>query len=433
MRDIRIVGGRPLHGSISIQGSKNAALPMMAASLLHRGVSVLKGCPRIADVFCMEEILRELGAVTWWEDHDLYMDCTLADKTEISGIYTGKMRSSVILLGAMLGRSRKGRLGYPGGCVIGERPIDLHLYALRQLGADIEEGPFLISASCDRLTGGEISFAKCSVGATEQGILAAVLARGDTCLKNCAREPEIQWLCRYLRTMGACIEGEGSDCIRITGVEGLEHGEMEVPPDRIVAGTYICAAAATRGTIIIENPPVDELDAFLEVYRKMGGQYKLKSGKLIADSSGIGYPLSFLETEVYPGFPTDLQSPVMAVLTTISGESYIREQIFEDRYKAAVELNRMGADITVEGRDARIIGGSSLRGCTVTAQELRGGAALVLAALAAEGVTRVQGYQYIRRGYEHICEDLNTLGGMLEKDTGIRLYESIQLPKKLIN
>ncbi len=410
MDSIRVTGGRPLNGTVFIQGSKNAALPMMAASLLHRGVSVLKDCPRIADVFCMERILGEIGAVTWWEGHDLYLDCTNADKTEISGTYTGKMRSSVILLGAMLGRNKKGCLGYPGGCVIGKRPIDLHLFALRSLGARIEEEPFFLCASCGELSGSTITFSGRSVGATEQGILAAVLAKGETCLKNCAREPEIVWLCRYLRGMGAKISGDGGDCIHITGVEGLEAGNMQVPPDRIVAGTYLCACAVTRGRIVIENPPEGELDAFLEVYRKIGGQYKAKSGKLIADGSSVRFPLAYLETGVYPGFPTDLQSPLMAVLATIPGESHIREMIFEDRFKAAGQMNRMGAGITVAGRDAWIDGGYPLLGCTVYAEELRGGAALILAALGAKGETEIQGYSYIRRGYEHICRDLTALG-----------------------
>lgn len=428
---IRIKGGSSLCGSVSIQGSKNAALPMMAASLLHRGVSVLKGCPRILDVFCMEQILRELGAITWWEGHDLYMDCTNADKTEVSGIYTKKMRSSVILLGAMLGRGGKGCLGYPGGCVIGKRPIDLHLHVLRGLGAKIEETAHFLCASADELLGAEITFGKKSVGATEQGILGAVLAKGQTCLNNCAKEPEILWLCRYLKGMGAKISGEGESCIRITGVDYLNGGNMQVPPDRIVAGTYLCACAATRGRIIIENPPEGELDAFLEVYRKIGGQYKAKSGKLIADGSGVCRPLYFLETEAYPGFPTDLQSPLMTVLTTVPGKSHIREKIFEDRFKAAVQLNKMGAKITVTGKDAWIQGGNKLRGCTVFAEELRGGAALMLAALVAEGETDIQGYSYICRGYEHIGKDLVSLGGSIIKDTGIDLYESIKLQKEI--
>ena len=291
---IRITGGKPLQGTISIQGSKNSALPMMAASLLHRGVSVLKGCPAIADVYCMEDILRSLGALTWWEKNTLYLDCSRADGTEVSGDSTGKMRSSVILLGALLARNKKGSMGYPGGCVIGKRPVDQHLYVLRCLGACVQEKENSLEAEAGCLKGAEIVFGKISVGATEQGILAAVLAEGHTVLRNCAREPEIVWLCRYLRSMGAEIQGEGTHCIRITGVKELKAGNMQIPPDRIVAGTYLCAAAATRGKITISNPPEGELDAFLEVYGKMGGQYNRRSGKLIADGSGTAFPVPFL-------------------------------------------------------------------------------------------------------------------------------------------
>lgn len=411
MDEIRIAGGTPLRGTVSIQGSKNAALPMMAAALLCRGVSVLRSCPGIADVFCMEKILQELGAFTWWDGDDLYMDCTLADKTEIPGRYTEKMRSSVILLGAMLGRNGRGRLGYPGGCVIGKRPVDLHLETLRRLGAEVFEEKCLIRASAKRLRAARIVFPRRSVGATEQGILAAVLAEGETCLENCAEEPEISWLCRYLRGMGAEITGEGSGRIRIRGVERLSGGDMKVPPDRIVAGTYICAGAATRGRIRLKNPPLEELTAFLEVYRKIGGQYKVKSGTLIADSTGVSVPADEVRTEVYPGFPTDLQSPLLAVLATIPGESRIRETIFEDRFKTVPELNRMGARITVKDGEALIRGGYPLTGCTVRARELRGGAALVVAALAAEGITTVEGYSFIERGYEQIGRDLRDLGG----------------------
>ncbi len=410
LNEIRITGGNSLHGSVSIQGAKNSALPMMAASLLHRGISVLKGCPRIADVFCMEEILRELGAVTWWDDHDLYLDCTEADKTEISAGYTEKMRSSVILLGVLLARNKKGCIGYPGGCVIGRRPVDLHVSALRSLGARITEGGFFIYGECDSLKGNRIVFGKSSVGATEQAVLAAVTAKGETLLENCAREPEILWLCRYLKTMGASIQGEGSSVIRIQGVKELSGGEMRVPPDRIVAGTYICAAAITRSEITIENAPIEEMEAFLKVYEKMGGQYEGKSGKLRVNGKFVCHPIRCLETEAYPGFPTDLQSPVLAVLTTIPGQSHIKESIFEDRFRAAKELVRMGAHIEVKGAEARIDGGYPLTGCRVRADELRGGAALVLAAIAAQGETRIAGAGFIRRGYEHICEDLKALG-----------------------
>lgn len=413
MDEIHVSGGKPLCGNVLIQGSKNCALPMMAASLLYRGTSVLRACPRIADVFCMEEILRILGAVTWWQGHDLYLDCTHADQTVIPKAYSEKMRSSITLLGAMTARNKKGSIGYPGGCVIGKRPIDLHLYVLRCLGARVTEGDYCIASECERFQGSRILFEKSSVGATQQGILAAVTAKGDTCLENCAREPEVVWLCRYLKIMGAKITGEGSRTIMIRGVDCLGPGEIRIPPDRIVAGTYICAAAATRGKITLENAPVEEMGAFLDIYRKMGGQYEVKSGTLEVTGKNIGFPVPFLETGVYPGFPTDLQSPVMTVLATIPGASVIRENIFEDRFKAALELTKMGAHIEICGKEALIEGGYPLYGCTVIARELRGGAALVLAALCAQGETCIKGAGFISRGYEHICEDLKKLGGCI--------------------
>lgn len=415
MDEIHVTGKCSLSGELFIQGSKNAALPMIAASLMHRGISVLRGCPRISDVFCMEEILRSLGAATWWEDHDLYLDCSCADKTEISAVYTGRMRSSIILAGAVLARNRKCRIGYPGGCTIGKRPIDLHLMALRALGADIRENALGLDGECVRFTGQDIVFPKSSVGATQQAILASVLAKGVTHLYNCAKEPEVFWLCRYLKTMGALIEGEKTGEIMIRGVEELKDGDYRVPPDRIVAGTYLCAAAAAKSEIILRNVPVEELQAFLEVYRKIGGQYSGIGGKLLVNGKNVHSPVAFLETGVYPGFPTDLQSPLMAVLATVEGTSLIREAIFEDRYKAAPELVRMGADIRILGRDALIQGGKPLTGTFVRAQELRGGAALILAALVAAGTTVLEGYSFVRRGYEHICQDLEQLGAAVKR------------------
>lgn len=423
---IHIAGGIPLHGSIRIQGSKNAALPMMAAALLYPGISILRNCPKITDVFCMEEILHTLGAKTWWKEHDLYLDCTKTHKTVIPGKYTEKMRSSVILLGVLLGRTGKASMGYPGGCVIGKRPVDLHLHALRKFGAHIEEKQNCLEASGTKLLGTDIIFRGSSVGATEQAVLTAVLAEGNTRIFNCAREPEIIWLCRFLKKMGVKIRGEGTDTITVAGKCCLKGGDMEVPPDRIVAGTYLCAAAATRGKIEIQNPPDGELAAFLEVYRKMGGQYEWNSGKLLADGSQVHFPVPMTETAAYPGFPTDLQSPLMAVLATIPGESCIRETVFEDRFKAAEELNRMGAEIRIQGREARITGTSFLRGSRLCAQELRGGAALIIAALAAKGESVVEGYSFIRRGYEKIDQDILNLGGKIKKDTGTTTYEDIQ-------
>ena len=382
MDEIHVTGKASLSGEIFIQGSKNAALPMIAASLMHRGLSILRGCPRISDVFCMEEILKNLGAVTWWDDHDLYMDCSCADRTEIPAVYTGRMRSSIILAGAVLARNRKCRIGYPGGCTIGKRPIDLHLMALRALGADVRE----------------------------QAILAAVLAKGVTHLYNCAKEPEVFWLCRYLKTMGALIEGEETGEITIRGVDELKGGDYRIPPDRIVAGTYLCAAAAARSKIILHNVPVEELQSFMEVYRKIGGQYQVNGGTLEVNGKNAVRPAVLVETEIYPGFPTDLQAPLMAVLTGAQGQSTIRENIFDRRFGSAFQMKKMGADISVSGNQAIIRGGKTLTGTQVQAGDLRGGAALLIAALMAEGETCVTGAGFISRGYEHICEDLRTLG-----------------------
>ena len=426
MDEIHVIGGNCLKGSITVQGSKNTVLPMMAASLLQEEICVLRDCPRISDVFCMEEILRMLGAVTWWNGHDLHLDCRMVTGTEISSEYTGRMRCSVILLGALLGRMQQGVIGYPGGCVIGERPVDLHLYALKCLGTEIREKEGKIHASCKKLKGNEIVFRKRSVGATEQALLAAVLAEGETVIRNCAKEPEVVWLCRFLRKMGAQISGEGEECIRIQGVSSLHGVQMEIPADRIVTGTYLCAAAATRGKITVTNAPEGELDAFLEVYRKMGGQYEWNSGKLVADGSRVRFPVSMTETAAYPGFPTDLQSLLMAVLATIPGKSCILESVFEDRFKITGELNRMGAEIRTEGRKAWIRGTSDLQGGCLQAQELRGGAALVVAALAARGESIVEGYSFICRGYEDIVQDISDLGGKIKKDTGMTTYEYIQ-------
>ena len=427
MSDLVIEGGVRLNGEVTIQGSKNAALPMMAASVLHKGISILRGCPKISDVYCMEEILQNLGAVTWWQGKDLYLDCEKADGKEIPTCYTEKMRSSVILMAPILARNGSVTMGYPGGCVIGKRPIDMHVKLLKELGIEIREEKQKIHAYGKQLRGNHIFFRRKSVGATEQAILAAVTAQGETILTNCAQEPEIRWLCTYLRKMGAEIEDEEGDKIYIQGKTTLGHGEIEVPADRIVAGTYMCAAAATRGKILIKNAPVEELHAFLEIYRKMGGQYECRSGKLEADGRGISLPIPFLKTEVYPGFPTDLQSPLMTVLATIQGRSCICETIFEERFKSAWELKKMGAQIQIQDHCIWIEGGKPLCGCHIRAEELRGGAALLLAGLAAEGRTCLDGYSFIARGYEDICRDIRALGGRIEKDMGRDLYENRKL------
>lgn len=416
MDSIRIVGGKPLQGSIGIQGSKNAALPMMAATLLQEGICALKGCPKIADVKYMEEILRSLGALVWWEGDTLYIDSTSITGTEIPREYGEKMRSSVVVMGSLLGRMGKANIPYPGGCVIGTRPINLHLLALARLGAAIEEIDGILHVTAKELRGAEIVFKKASVGATQNALLAAVKAKGDTKLSGCAAEPEVVWLCRFLNEMGARIEGTGTDTLTVRGVESLHAIEFVIPADRIVAGTYVCACAATRGEIRLENPPLEEMDALLGAYTKMGGQYEVKGGKLFLCGKGVQFPISYLETQVYPGFPTDMQSPMMAVLASIPGKSHIRETVFEDRFKVAAQLTKMGARIVIDGRDAIVEGVPQLTGSQVFAQELRGGAALVIAGLGARGTTYINNRHFIERGYEHICDDLAALGGNIRRD-----------------
>lgn len=414
MGEIWIDGAVPLSGEVRIQGSKNAALPMMAAALLHEGVTVLHGCPQIADVRMMERILNILGVETCWKEHSLILDCRRVTGVEIMDDCASCMRSSIILLGSMLARKGKMKITYPGGCAIGKRPVDLHLMAMEKMGARIEEKEeFLLVEHSGRLEGKNIEFPFPSVGATENTLLAAVLARGTTRLINCAREPEITHLCHFLQAMGAEIGGIGTGELWVRGVSTLRDVEYQVPPDRIVAGTFLYGAAATRGKIILDNAPVEEMEAVLEVYEKMGGQWEYKSGKLLADGRKVHCSPGKVETSCYPGFPTDMQSILLAVLLTIPEESCVWEKIFEDRFKVVSQFRSMGGDVVVEGRKARIRGGNPLRGTVVEAGELRGGAALVVAGLAARGITVVRNSHFIERGYENLEQMIAKLGGKI--------------------
>lgn len=389
---------------------------MMAASVLHDGVTVLEGCPRISDVCFMVEILKCLGAQIRWVGHTLTIDAGGIHASVIPAIYGVQMRSSVTLMGSLLGRMNSFEMPFPGGCVIGRRPVDLHIQVLKSLGAAVEEKDGVLRASCKDLRGFQHIFARKSVGATENAILAAAGAGGESFLSGCSVEPEIIWLCRFLETMGVAIRGIGTENLMITGTKRLRDVTFPVPADRIVAGTYLLAGAATRGEIVLEQAPFDEMTAILDAYVKMGGQYEVSSGKLVADSRNVRNPLSYIETDVYPGLPTDLQSPLLAVLAGIRGESHVRETVFEDRYKIVPQLNRMGASIRVDGRDACIAGTDALHGEKVSARELRGGAALVIAALSAAGESQIENRHYIERGYEDICKDIRLLGGAIKMD-----------------
>lgn len=415
MEYFEITGGTPLHGSITLQGSKNAALPLMAASILHPGRTTLHHVPAIRDVDVMIEILENIGCTVQKDNETLIIDAAKAEHFEVAASLGERMRSTIILLGSMLGRAGRAKMPFPGGCIIGMRPIDIHITSLGKMGAIFEETDGMLCAVTDGLCGTRIHLRFPSVGATENVILAAVYARGRTRIENCAKEPEIAELCRFLREKGAKIEGEGTSCILVEGVSHLRDSTYTLMPDRIVAGTYLFAAAATRGEICLEGMRPSDMESVLDVLGRMGAVYENREDGFYLDGRKAINPLPVVCTETYPGFPTDLQSQLLATLCVARGRSVIRECIFEERFRIAPWLNRMGADVTTDGREAVIEGKAHLSGQMVKAQELRGGAALVIAALMAQGITRVYGSAFIERGYEDLAGDLRKLGAVISK------------------
>ena len=415
MEYFEITGGTPLHGSITLQGSKNAALPLMAASILHPGRTTLHHVPAIRDVDVMIEILENIGCTVQKDNGTLIIDATKAEHFEVAASRGERMRPTIILHGPMLGRAGRAKMPFPGGCIIGMRPIDIHITSLGKMGAVFEEKDGMLCAVTDGLCGTRIHLRFPSVGATENVILAAVYARGRTRIENCAREPEIAELCRFLREKGAKIEGEGTSCILVEGVSHLRDSTYTLMPDRIVAGTYLFAAAATRGEICLEGMRPSDMESVLDVLGRMGAVYENREDGFYLDGRKAINPLPVVCTETYPGFPTDLQSQLLATLCVARGRSVIRECIFEERFRIAPWLNRMGADVTTDGREAVIEGKAHLSGQMVKAQELRGGAALVIAALMAQGITRVYGSAFIERGYEDLAGDLRKLGAVILK------------------
>lgn len=409
MSMIRIEGGRELNGQIRIQGSKNAALPILAAAVLIPGTTVLSNCPDIRDVDLMKKLLESMGCRIRSFKGRIEIDASGVCQCRLQKEYIEGMRSSIILLGAMLGRFGEACIGYPGGCVIGERPINYHLMALRELGADIsvEEDQIIASASC--LTGKEITFPISSVGATENALLAAVSAKGVTVLKNAAKEPEITALCRFLTAAGADIEGLGTRTLKITG-GALHETQYHIPPDRIVAGTYLLAVAAAGGRVNFEDVPVQELTGLPGCLRNMGIGLQCQNNAVEIVSQAKYRAIPYLATEEYPGFATDLQPQMAAVLTCAQGNSMIEERIFDNRFGYVEQLKKMGASVTYEGRRLLIKGTEKLHGADIEAGDLRGGAALIIAGLMADGVTYVRGCRYVERGYEDIVRDLSALG-----------------------
>ena len=412
MDSISVYGGVQLQGKVKIQGSKNAALPILAATLLTKGENVIYNCPGISDVFAMRQLLKSLGCTIGMYHDRMTINTLNVCKNCLPTDAVKGMRSSLCMLGALLSRNGELCMEYPGGCVIGARPIDLHLQALTAMGACFEEREDMIYATVkDGFHGALIDFSKVSVGATENVILAAVLAEGTTVIRGASREPEVETLCNYLMCCGAQIAGAGTDTIVIQGVRELRGACFRVPEDRIVAGTYLFATIATGGSVWLEGAPCGHMDAALRVAEAMGGVCQTFEDGLFVQADGAVKQIGYIKTDVYPGFPTDLQSVVLQAAVRAPGECRIEESIFENRFLVVEPLRKMGADIEVlDARNLLVRGPSTLKGCTVEAKELRGGAALVAAGLAAEGVTAVTGGRYIMRGYENICRDLRELG-----------------------
>ena len=411
MDAIHIHGGNALFGETRIQGSKNAALPVMAAALLIKDVCTIENCPHISDVLHMQQLLQQLGCAVSHEEGTLVIDARNLSEDTMSGDNVTGMRSSITLLGAMLGRCREVTMAYPGGCVIGQRPIDIHLCALRKMGVTIYEKEGCFTARVKSLEGAVINLPISSVGATENAILAAVMAKGVTVLQNAAKEPEIATLCEFLREAGAVIEGIGGSVLIIQGGHELHGVSFRIPADRIVAGTYLMSVIGAGGNVFLEDAPAAQMRGMLRAADEIGAQIHISREGLHVMADERKKALPYIRTEIYPGFPTDMQSPLMAALSTAQGISVIEETIFEDRFRVAAQLRKMGASIELSGkRQAVIIGVDSLLGCEVTAEELRGGAALVIAGCMALGETIVKNRHFIERGYEDICRDYRNLG-----------------------
>ncbi len=417
MSKIIVKGGSSLNGTIKVDGAKNATLPILAASLLASGESVIEDVPELEDVKVMCEVLHSLGVDIEYGGRKAVLRAENVSNTEAPYELVRKMRASFLVTGPLLARLGKARIALPGGCAIGSRPIDLHLKGFSSLGAEIYLGHGYIEAKADKLIGERIYLDYPSVGATENIMMTATLAEGQTYIENAAEEPEIVDLANYLNAMGARITGAGTDLIKIYGVKELKGVRHQVVPDRIEAGTYMTAAAITRGDVLIDNVVCEHIKS-ITAKLKEAGVYVEELPRGVRVKAPFGLKAVDVKTLPYPGFPTDMQAQMMALLSTADGTSIIIETVFENRFMHADELKRMGAKIKIEGRSAVIEGSEKLTGAPVKATDLRAGAALILAALAAEGETHINDAFHLDRGYADIVEKLNNLGAEVYKLTG---------------
>jgi len=399
MDKFEIKGGRRLEGEVEISGAKNAVLPLMAAALLCDGTSEIENVPDLKDVDSMCSMIRCLGAEVGHTDHKLVIDSSGINNFDAPYDLVRKMRASVYVLGPLLAKFGTAKVSLPGGCAWGPRPIDLHLSGFEKLGAKIELESGYILAHADKLKGAEIQFAKSSVGATGNVLMAAVLAEGVSVLKNCAIEPEITCLAESLVKMGAKIEGVGETELKITGVSSLSPLKTEVIPDRIETGTFLAAAAMTGGKITLKNTRRDLVEAIIAILEKSGSKIEHTKNTVSLESDGVIKAVDAV-TEVYPGFPTDMQAQWIALMSVADGNSVIEDTIYLDRFTHVAELIRLGADISIENNIAKVRGVKSLKGAPVMSTDLRASASLIIAGLRAKGTTDVLRIYHIDRGYE---------------------------------
>lgn len=413
----RIEGMKKLYGGVSVHGSKNSVLPILAGTLLNAGESIIHNCPDLLDVRAATEILTGLGCRVWRDGQTVTVDSSGVTEYVISDELMRKMRSSVMFLGAIISRCKAADISYPGGCELGPRPIDLHIFALKQLGVTVKELGGRLLCSTDGIKGCDITLDFPSVGATENIMLAASKSEGQTVIINAAREPEIVDLQNFLNSMGTKITGAGSPTIKIYGVDKLKSTEYTIIPDRIVAATYLCCAAAAGGKVLIEGMIPEHISHVISVFKETGAKLTTWENAVeIEVRERLKMPSRTIQTMPYPAFPTDAQAPVMAALLKAEGTGVFSENIFKNRYRHVPELIRLGADIKVEGTVAVVRGVETLSGAEIQSPDLRGGAALIVAALSAEGTTKISRIDFIERGYENIQDILSSIGATIERE-----------------
>ncbi len=417
MESILVEGGVPLEGEVSIGGAKNAALPILASSILADGASTYRNVPKLRDVATTGALLRFLGCEVEIDGSIVTIDTTKLVRQEAPYELVKQMRASVLVLGPLVARYGRAKVSLPGGCAIGARPIDLHLKGLKAMGADIELEKGYVVASCKRLHGAELCLDLPTVTGTENLMMAAALAKGRTTMVNAAREPEIEELAQVLNKMGAKINGAGTDTIIIEGADSLQPVDHAIFPDRIEAGTFLVAAAATRGNVLVKNCRTEHLDAVLAKLRAAGVKLEPEEGGLRVSCPNRPRAVD-ITTAPFPGFPTDMQAQFMALMCLAEGQSLITENVFENRFMHVSELRRMGADIRVRSKVATVKGVEELEGAPIMATDLRASASLVIAGLVARNHTEVRRVYHIDRGYEDIVGRLSALGAKIKRVPG---------------